>query len=138
MINLRFHIVSLVAVFLALAIGIAVGATVVDQGLVSQLNRDIDGFDRQLTARAATIESLEAQVAKDERFAKESEARIVRGRLAAVPVLMVTAAGVDDAIVQSVRLELMAAGAVMQGELRLEERMALTSPADFAAAFQIG
>lgn len=133
-INLRFHIVSLVAVFLALGIGIAVGATVVDQGLVSQLNRDIDGFDRQLRQRAVTIESLKAQLAKSERFAKEGEARIIRGRLTAVPVLLVAPAGVDETVVQGVRLELMAAGAIIQGELHLDPRVALTTAADLTAA----
>ena len=134
MINLRFHIVSLVAVFLALGIGIAVGATVVDQGLVSQLNRDIDGFDRQLRERAVTIESLKAQLARSERFAKEGEARIVRGRLAAVPVLLVAPAGVDETVVQGVRLEFMAAGATIQGELHLDPKVALTTAADLTAA----
>ena len=134
MINLRFHIVSLVAVFLALAIGIAVGATVVDQGLVSQLNRDIDGFDRQLRERARTIESLKANLAKSDRFATEGEARIVFGRLAAVPVLVVAGAGVDETFVKGVRTQLQAAGAMLQGELRLEPRLAMPADADLTAA----
>lgn len=134
MINLRFHIVSLVAVFLALAIGIAVGATVVDQGLVSQLNRDIDGFDRQLRERAETIKSLEAQLTVSEQFAAEGETRIIRGRLAAVPVLLVAAVGVDENVVAGVRTEMIAAGAALQGELRMAPRLALPDAADLTAA----
>ena len=37
MISLRYHIVSLVAVFLALALGIVVGSTVLQEGTVSAL-----------------------------------------------------------------------------------------------------
>ena len=37
MISLRYHIVSLVAVFLALALGIVVGSTVLQEGTVSVL-----------------------------------------------------------------------------------------------------
>ena len=37
MLNFRFHVVSLVAVFLALAIGIIMGSTVIDRALVDTL-----------------------------------------------------------------------------------------------------
>ena len=38
MINFRFHLVSLIAVFLALGLGILVGSTVIDQGIVDRLD----------------------------------------------------------------------------------------------------
>ena len=44
MINFRFHIVSLIAVFLALALGIVMGATVVNRAIVDRLNRHSDGL----------------------------------------------------------------------------------------------
>ena len=43
MINFRFHLVSLTAVFLALGIGIAVGATVVDRATVDFLETRLKG-----------------------------------------------------------------------------------------------
>ena len=42
MISLRYHIVSLVAVFLALALGIVVGSTVLQEGTVSVLRATSD------------------------------------------------------------------------------------------------
>ena len=42
MINFRFHLVSLVAVFLALGLGILVGSTVIDQGIVNRLDSEIN------------------------------------------------------------------------------------------------
>lgn len=96
MINLRFHIVSLVAVFLALAIGIAVGATVVDQGLVSQSQRRIASLDRTLEERATTISELRSERNALERFASESEARMVRERLPSISVLFLTDGSIDD------------------------------------------
>ncbi|MBV9664035.1 MAG: copper transporter, partial [Actinobacteria bacterium] len=42
MINFRYHLVSLTAVFLALAIGIAMGATVVDQATVKLLRSQLE------------------------------------------------------------------------------------------------
>ena len=42
MINFRFHIASLVAVFLALALGVVMGSTVVDRAIVESLRTQID------------------------------------------------------------------------------------------------
>ena len=41
MVNLRYHVVSLVAVFLALGIGIVMGATVIDRVTVDALNNRV-------------------------------------------------------------------------------------------------
>ena len=45
MINLRYHIVSIVAVFLALGIGLALGSTFVDSILVNELKDQVDEFE---------------------------------------------------------------------------------------------
>ncbi len=42
MVNFRFHIVSLIAVFLALGLGILMGSTVVKGAIVDRLDREID------------------------------------------------------------------------------------------------
>ena len=41
-INFRFHLVSLVAVFLALALGVVIGSTVIDRAIVDRLSSQID------------------------------------------------------------------------------------------------
>ena len=115
MINLRFHIVSLVAVFLALAIGIAVGATVVDQGLVSQSQRRISALDKTLQDRAASIKILRSDQSRAEKFAAEAEPRMVRARLAATPVLFVSDGQLSDAGLNSLVATLRASGARLVG-----------------------
>lgn len=115
MINLRFHIVSLVAVFLALAIGIAVGATVVDQGLVSQSQRRISSLDQTLQDRAASIKKLRAEQGHAEKFAAEAEPRMVRARLAATPVLLVSDGQLSDAGLRDLVATLRASGAQLVG-----------------------
>ena len=42
MINFRFHVVSLIAIFLALALGVVIGAGVIDRGVVDTLNSRLD------------------------------------------------------------------------------------------------
>ena len=53
MINFRFHLVSLIAVFLALGLGILVGSTVVDQGIVNRLDAEISSVRKENSAREA-------------------------------------------------------------------------------------
>ena len=42
MINFRFHVVSLIAIFLALALGVVIGAGVIDRGIVDTLDTRLD------------------------------------------------------------------------------------------------
>ena len=42
MINFRFHVVSLIAIFLALALGVVIGAGVIDRGVVDALDNRLD------------------------------------------------------------------------------------------------
>jgi hypothetical protein len=107
MINFRFHLVSLVAVFLALAAGIVIGSTVVDTAVVDGL-RDridavesradrIDGENRDLASR---VEDLSAEAEATSPYA-------VDGRLHGVPVAVVAVRGTDgrrvDSLVRRVR-----------------------------------
>ncbi|MEC7872962.1 MAG: copper transporter, partial [Actinomycetota bacterium] len=63
MINLRYHIISIVAVFLALGIGLALGSTFVDSVLVNELEDQVNEFE---TERAEAVrQKQEAVEAKD-------------------------------------------------------------------------
>lgn len=59
MINLRYHIVSIVAVFLALGIGLALGSTFVDSFLVNELEDQVNEFG--LEKALAIEEKLDAE-----------------------------------------------------------------------------
>ncbi|MBV8234224.1 MAG: copper transporter, partial [Acidimicrobiia bacterium] len=45
MLNLRYHVVSLVAVFLAIGIGVIMGVTVIKSGIVDQLQKRLDSVE---------------------------------------------------------------------------------------------
>ncbi len=134
MINLRFHIVSLVAVFLALAIGIAVGATVVDQGLVSQSQRRIAALDSTLQDRAVTIAALRKERTAAERFEVEAEPRMVKGRLNVTPVLLVSDAAIDSRRLADLTGTLRAAGARVVGTLTIGRALTASTPTDLTRA----
>ena len=61
MINFRFHIVSLIAVFLAVGLGILVGSTVVDQKIVNRLDSEIKHANKENSQRKAQSKVLDDQ-----------------------------------------------------------------------------
>ena len=63
MINLRYHIISIVAVFLALGIGLALGSTFVDSILVNELEDQVDEFEAD--RREAITQKDAALAARD-------------------------------------------------------------------------
>jgi len=91
MFNLRYHIASLVAVFLALAIGLVLGGLVVRQGvfdqqqraLVSSLQSEFNSLKRQNT-------SLQNSLSLESSYAKQMTDEWVAGRLAGTTTLVAT------------------------------------------------
>ena len=63
MINLRYHIISIVAVFLALGIGLALGSTFVDSVLVNESEYQVNEFETE--REEAVRQKQEAVEAKD-------------------------------------------------------------------------
>ena len=47
MINFRFHLASLVAIFLALALGVVIGAGVIDRGVVDALDSRLNQVEER-------------------------------------------------------------------------------------------
>ena len=95
MINFRFHLVSLIAVFLAMGLGILVGSTVVDQVIVDRLDREISSVSHESNQLKSDNSELKDQVSKLNDFLQKSSAYAVQQRLTAVPVAIVAEKGVD-------------------------------------------
>lgn len=104
MINFRFHIVSLIAVFLALAVGIFVGSTVVDQAIVENLDRQIDRVERKADERKAENDRLKSDLERMGAYLEGSAPFAVDGRLAGVPVAVVAESGSGDSVKRTVTL----------------------------------
>jgi hypothetical protein len=127
MINFRFHIVSLIAVFLALGLGILVGSTVVDQKIVNRLDSEINGVRKDIKARNATNKQL-AQENKDlQQFIGEVALYGGDGRLDGQPIAVVAERGVDGGDVKQTLDALRAAGADVPGVLWLDDAWRLDS-----------
>lgn len=125
MINFRFHIVSLIAVFLALALGIVMGATVVNRAIVDRLNDRIDTVEKNANARKAENDQLRSEVGQLEGYIDNSKDFAVTGRLNGVTVATVATRGVDDDAVKDTVQLAQQAGARDVGILWLEEKLSL-------------
>lgn len=125
MISFRFHLISLIAVFLALAIGITVGATVVDKATVSLLENRLSDVERRVNNTNRENDALSADVDRWKTFGDQSTAALVKGRLSGVPVLMIGVRGSDTGLVSKLRDLLVAAGAKVEGTLWFTPKMAL-------------
>ena len=125
MINLRYHIVSLVAVFLALALGIVMGSTVIDRAIVDGLRNRVDSVSNRANRIDTENKNLHGQLDMMRSFAEEARDQLVQGRLKGVPVLLVTVQGVDRKPVEAARDALSVAQAIPAGTLLFTNKLRL-------------
>ena len=95
MLNLRYHVVSLVAVFLALGIGVVMGSTVIKGVTVDQLRKRQDSLEKSVRNTRHDNDQLNSQLRTWERFADQGRTQLLAGQLRDVPVLVVGVQGID-------------------------------------------
>jgi hypothetical protein len=128
-INFRFHLVSLVAVFLALALGVVVGSTVIDKAIVDRLSAQIDSVRARADEQRTENRGLRDQVKGLESFIVQSQPQVVGRRLSQVPVTVVAVRGVPAEDVRGAVDILRQAGALVPGVLWIEDAFSAPEPA---------
>ena len=128
MLSFRYHALSLVAVFLALVIGLLLGVAVGDQGLVSSAERDIRASLRE-DVRQAQQERDEARELLDERrdFEEDAYPAMVAGRLDGMRIALIELGGTNDKMWNLTRDALQGSGG------RLASVSAIRLPLDLEA-----
>ncbi|MCU1355354.1 MAG: uncharacterized protein JWM89_772 [Acidimicrobiales bacterium] len=123
MINFRYHIVSLTAVFLALAVGLAMGTTFLNHATVDQLKRQIRSAERGIDKTNGTNQSLKDDLDRankdDAALIQDAMSQLLPGQLTDQPVLVVAADGIDRGSLENLRTALTDAGADLRGTLIL-------------------
>ena len=127
MISYRHHIVSLVAVFLALAVGVALGG-----GPLSELGRD--DTPASATTRQDRAETATASFAEE--FAAAGAARLYGGGLRDHAVSVVTMPGASGDVVSALGAQVEAAGGEVTGTY--DVLPALTDPAEKSLVDTLG
>ncbi|HMJ01831.1 MAG TPA: copper transporter [Conexibacter sp.] len=128
MLNFRYHALSLVAVFLSLAIGLLLGVAIGDKGLVSSAEQDVRASLRE-DVREAQQERDAAREALTERqrFELEAYPALVRGRLAGRRIALIELGTASDRMWNLTKEALQGSGArlasvsVIREPVRLDE-----------------
>jgi len=130
-ISLRYHIVSLVAVFLALALGIVVGSTVLREGTVSVLRATSEQVRQNNESYREENLGLKQEQARLQDFAATVLPDLVRGRLKDRHVVLLDTDKVDRGVRDRVTQVLEAAGAEVDARVTFNAgRLALATAGD--------
>lgn len=122
MINFRYHIVSLMAVFLALAVGIAVGVSLgpsVDGGLLQQATQD----RKQVTELRAELDRRNALDDYRQTYETEVGTLATAGELNGVRVALVLMPDAPAAVGQALTVAVSGAGGSVVREMRVSDEV---------------
>jgi Copper transport outer membrane protein, MctB len=123
MINFRFHVVSIVAVFLALAVGVVFGSTIVDQAIVDQLRADVRNTENEVAETKDLNEQLKSDLERWRRYVESDARYAVEGRLDGDQIVLVVERGVDNDLVDGVVDLLEAAGVTGTSQVLLDDSL---------------
>lgn len=124
MISMRYHIVSLAAIFLALALGIVLGATKVSSPILAGLQSDKTSLSTAKDQLATENTSLNGRVTGDDKFAGSVANLAVRGTMPGATVVLFTTADADPGDRDAVLSLLARAGAKVTAQIQLTDAFA--------------
>jgi copper transport outer membrane protein MctB len=119
LIDFRYHLVSIIAVFLALAIGIVVGTTALNGQVLDDLRARNGAVIKDKRDLEALVHDLRTQVSRRDQFATTVGPAVLAGTLTGERVLLVTTPGASDDVVKDLGERLVQAGATPTGVLKL-------------------
>jgi hypothetical protein len=122
LIDFRYHLVSIVAVFLALAIGIVLGSTELQGNTLSLLNSTSNALSSQLSAARAQRDAYAAQAGAADSFLQSSESLLLGDGhlLAGHKVLLITEPGAPGSVIDGIKKAATVAGATVTGQVALQ------------------
>jgi outer membrane murein-binding lipoprotein Lpp len=131
--DLRYHVASLAAVFLALVIGILVGIGISDRGLVDKaqrrlLEQRVDQLESDLSDARARARDLAAQQRAAQAFVDETYPSLIANRLRGKRIALVFLGPAEPRIRSTLDVALSDSGATGWARVR-----ALKLPLDFSA-----
>lgn len=119
MISFRYHLVSLISVFLAIALGIVIGTTQLNGVVLDGLRGQVTDLTNDKRALETRSETLQGQLTEGDAFGEAVAPVLVADQLTGASVLVVLAADVDADVVAQTTGLLETAGATVAGTLQL-------------------
>src|SRR6201999_3364138 len=136
-IDFRYHLVSIVAVFLALSVGIVLGSTELRGAAFSALDRTSSALSAKLEAPDTQNSALQQQVQGARQFAQAAEPVLLKHLLESRRVVIVTTPGASSSVVNGIKTGLDDAGATVSGQVALSSKFADTSASNLSLLDQL-
>lgn len=124
MIDFRYHLVSIVSIFLALAVGILLGAGPLKGDLGTRLTEQITALRAEKAQLRTDLNAAQRDTSARDTFSAAVGPAIMKGRLTGRTVSLVTAPGVDADLVKDTTSSLVAAGAKVGSTVALTDAWA--------------
>jgi hypothetical protein len=120
-INFRYHVVSLTAVFFALAIGLVVGTAALNGPAADELHNQVNQISKDNSQLRANVTSLNKEVNNKEQFATEVAPQLLADKLTNRRVVIVSMQG-SSKLVGPLLDNLKLAGAKVTGQVEIEDK----------------
>ena len=139
MIDFRYHLVSIVAVFLALAIGIVLGSTELQGDTIDALRLSSNQLNKELNTSNGERDSYEQQVNAYQQFLATAgaEQRLLANELTGDQIVLVTEPGASSTVISGIKQAAGLAGATVTGEVALQPSFNDLSGANESSLYQI-
>lgn len=119
MIDFRYHLVSIISIFLALAVGIVLGAGPLQGNLGSQLTDQVSALRTEKQDLNDRLAASEKRVAAGEEYAGAVSERVIDGALAGHKVAVIVLPSADGALVDLVEEAVTSSGATLGATLTI-------------------
>jgi hypothetical protein len=129
-IDFRYHLISIVAVLLALSVGVILGSGLLGEPLLDDIKSNVEGLEDQLDRRRDEIADLTQEASEQRRFAEQAAPHLLAGVLEGVPVVVLELDGVDGDVVSDLRESIGAAGGTVASRIEINERVVLEDQTD--------
>lgn len=121
MISFRYHLVSIIAVFLGIALGVVVGTSALNGAVVGDLRHQVSDLKKNDDALAKQNQTLRARSANADLLAQTFGAKVAGGTLAKTPVVLLGAPGASKGLKDAIAAQVTAAGGTIAGRLQLSK-----------------
>ena len=119
MIDFRYHLVSIVAVFLALAIGIVLGSTELQGPVYNILSHTTSSLQSQLANVSSQRDQLEQELNASDGLIQANEAELLTGKLTDQRIAIFTEPGAQPSVVSGIIAAARVAGATVTDQINL-------------------
>lgn len=121
MINFRYHVVSLTAVFLALAIGLVVGTAALNGPVADNLKNQIGALNKDLGNKRDQINQYREEIDRNQDFATETAPALLNNKLTGRKLVVVALPGTND-YANGVIAMLKVAGATVTAKVTVQDK----------------